>query len=434
MRAMLLVPGTGHFYCGSCLRDDALAQGLRQLGHEVDVVPLYLPLVLEREVDAAQVHMGGINVYLQQKTRLARLLPGFVADWLDRPGLLRWASRRGGMTDATDLGPITVSILRGEAGHQAHEIEKLARWVADRPRPDVVILSNALLVGAARRLRELTDAPVVVTLQGEAPFLDALPEPHRRIAWAVLRDCIAAADALVAVSQSYGATMQERLGVADHRLHVVSNGIDCDGLIAPPPRLLDRGPKTIGFLARMCRDKGLDRLVDAFLVIAQRDMAPPTRLRIAGVQLADDRALVAELEQRVAAHGLTDRVEFLPNVDRDGKLAFLRSLHVLSVPAFAGEAFGLYLLEAMAAGVPVVQPRHAAFPEIIAATGGGVLCEPDDTEALAAALERVLTDDERAQRLADCGRAAVLRDFTAARMAREVAVICESLRSPLRRT
>ena len=178
MRFLLLTPGTGHFYCGSCLRDDALGQALRALGHDVEVAPLYLPMVLERdEGRAPPVRMGGINVYLQQKSRVARLLPRFVTSLLDSPRLLRWASKRGNMTEASDLGELTVSILRGEDGRQQKELEKLVDWIRTQPRPDVVIVSNAMLTGVVRKIREAVQVPVVVTLQGEAPFLDGLAAP-----------------------------------------------------------------------------------------------------------------------------------------------------------------------------------------------------------------------------------------------------------------
>jgi len=429
MRVMLLTPGTGHFYCGSCLRDDMLGRALHKLGHEVSAMPLYLPMRLEREQLEQRVHMGGINVYLQQKTRLARYLPRFVANWLDRPGLLRWASRRGNMTNAQDLGAMTVSILRGECGRQALEIDKLIEWIATQPRPDVVIVSNAMLMGIVRRLRAALGVPIAVTLQGETPFLDMLRDVHAKAAWQALRERATEVDALIAVSQTYADEMQQRLAVRSNIVHVVHNGIDVDGLAKPASAVLPaaRQPKTIGYLARMCRDKGLDTLVDAFLLLQQRGTVAGLRLRVAGVQLNEDRAYVRELQQRIAQHNCTNDVEFLPNIDRAAKVAFLHTLSVLSVPARYQESFGLYLLEAMAASVPVVQPRHAAFPEILAATGGGVLCEPDSPAALADALESVLTNEQLASELGQRGREAVTQKFTAEHMAQKVADICERL-------
>lgn len=425
MRVMLLTPGTGHFYCGSCLRDDALSQGLRALGHDVTQVPLYLPMQLERDEPEQPVHMGGINVYLQQKSRLARLLPRFVSNWLDRPGLLRWASRRGDMTNAEGLGPMTVSILRGEDGRQAREVERLAKWIATQPRPDVVIVSNAMLVGVVRLLRESLRVPVVVTLQGETPFLDALHQRDADAAWQTLRERAAEADALIAVSETYAQEMRQRLRSQNGQVHVVHNGIDADSFArADAPA---ESPKTIGYLARMCADKGLDTLIDAFLELKQRNRIPDLRLRVAGVQLKEDRSYVEQLQQRIAAAGCERDVEFLPNIDRDQKVAFLHSLHALSVPARYQESFGLYLLEAMAAGVPVVQPRHAAFPEILEATRGGILCEPESATSLADSLESLLADDDHRNALATQGRAAVAERFTSERMARGVADICSDL-------
>lgn len=428
MRFMLLTPGTGHFFCGSCLRDDALGNGLRQLGHEVTNVPLYLPMMLERpENHPTPVHMGGINVYLQQKARMFRHLPRFVANWLDSPKLLRWVSSRSSMTDASDLGAMTVSILRGECGRQEKEVEKLVEWIGTQPRPDVVIVSNAMLAGVVRRLHDALDVPVMVTLQGEAPFLDALPPADRDAAWQTLRERAQEVDALVAVSADYRDEMQKRLRVDPDRVHVAHNGIDLSDFEgdAPPPSL--RTPQTVGYLARMCRDKGLDTLVEAFVRLKADERFAQLRLRVAGVQLAEDRAYVDELRERLSKAGCLDDAEFLPNIDRAQKVAFLHSLTAMSVPARYGESFGLYLLEAMAAGVPVVQPRHAAFPEVLEATGGGLLCEPEDPVSLADGLAQLLSDPAGADQLGAAGRDAVRNRFAAEHMASNVARICESL-------
>lgn len=425
MRVMLLTPGTGHFYCGSCLRDDALGQALQAIGHDVTAVPLYLPMQLEREQQELPVHMGGINVYLQQKTRLARYLPRFLCKWLDRPSLLRWASRRGNMTDAKGLGPMTVSILRGECGRQALEVDKLMRWIATQPKPDVVIVSNAMLVGIVRRLRESLGVPILVTLQGETPFLDALSQVDADAAWQALRERAAEADALIAVSETYGTEMRDRLGATTDKLHVVHNGIDAASFA--PTGTASPHPKTIGYLARMCQEKGLDTLIDAFLILKQRGTVKGLRLRVAGVQLAEDQSYVRELQQRIVTSGFASDAEFLPNIDRAAKVAFLHTLSTLSVPARYQESFGLYLLEAMAAGVPVVQPRHAAFPEIIEATQGGVLCEPNNPEALANALESVLLNEDLATTLGTQGRQSVATKFSANQMAQKVADICHRL-------
>lgn len=436
MRIFQLTPGTGHFYCGSCLRDGALVRALRARGNDALAVPLYLPFVLEEEGGSGNgsepsVHMGGINMYLQQKLPLLGHMPRFLADQLDRPGLLRWASARGGMTDSADLGPMTVSMLHGESGRQARELDKLVEWMAEQPPPDVISLSNVMLAGMVRRLKQAFDVPVVSSLQGEASFLDGLPSPHRDEAWNALRERAADVDAFVAVSAWYGDQMRARLGIAPERMHVVHNGIDARELAATP--WSPPAVPTIGFLARLCREKGLPTLVEAFLRLKRDGAFPGLRLRACGAMLAADEPLVAELSRRVAHAGHGDDFDVLPNVDRPDKLRFLRSLSVFSVPATYGESFGLYLLEALAAGVPLVQPRHGAFPELLEATGGGLSCEPDDPADLASVLARLLADGPAARELSERGRRAVLERFTEERMALGVETVCAAARDGRRR-
>ena len=424
MRVMLLVPGTGHFYCGSCLRDDWLAKGLTRRGHDVEVVPLYLPLVREEAPTSERVHMGGINMYLQQKLPVASYLPGFMADWLDSPGLLRWASRRGNMTDAPDLGAMTVSMLEGEHGRQSKELDKLVRWIAGQPRPDVIVLSNAMLTGVADKLAAAIGVPILCSLQGEAPFLDGLSDDWTDKAWAALRRSSRSVRHFIAVSGWYGDLMADRLGLDAERMSVIPNGIDIEGIPDAPPPLAARVPRTIGYLARLCADKGADALVDAFIELKSEEAHSDLRLRLAGVVLKEDRALVNALRARVTAAGFGDCLDVMPNVTRDEKLAFLQTLSVLSVPALYGESFGLYVLEALACGVPVVQPDIAAFSYLIESTGGGALVRPGDVGALAAGLRAMLEDEDGAQRMALAGRAAVLDAFTSDRMARDFEDVC----------
>ncbi|MFG0318616.1 MAG: glycosyltransferase family 4 protein [Planctomycetota bacterium JB042] len=325
------------------------------------------------------------------------------------------------MTDPHDLGAVTVSMLLGLDGPIRAEVEALAASLAAGPRPDVVLLSNAMLVGVARGLGERLGAPVACTLQGEEPFLDALPAPHREAAWDALRTHARDVRRFLAVSAAYGAAMADRLALSSDRLRVVWNGIDVDDLA--PAETAPAAP-TIGYLARMSREKGLETLVDAFLRIEE---PADVRLRIAGVRLAGDVPFVDSLLRRVEAAGRGDRVDVRPNVSREEKARFLRSLSVLSVPATVGESFGLYLLEAWACGVPVVQPRHAAFPELVEATGGGVLCAPDDPADLAAALSRLLSDEPERARLGAAGREAVLDRFTSDAMAARVEEALDAL-------
>ncbi|MDP6741319.1 MAG: glycosyltransferase family 4 protein [Planctomycetota bacterium] len=428
MRISLLIPGTGHFHCGSCLRDEALALGLTREGHEVNVTPLYLPLVLEQESrpeNQAPVRLGGINMYLQQKLSWAGSLPGFLRDLLDRPGLLRWASRRGNMTDSPDLGPLTLATLRGEAGPLNSLIEQLVSGLAGDKRPDVVMLSNAMLVGLVRGLKAgLPGVRVICTLQGEEPFLDRLPQPYRDQAWAELRSRCADVERFIAVSHWYGARMAGRLDLGSDQMKVVTNGIEVEELGA----LERRSPAvpTVGFMARLCEDKGVHTLVAAFESLVASGEHPDLRLKLGGALQPEDRGPLAKLRRHLAKTGLSERVDIHPNVTRSEKSAFLASLSVLSVPATYGESFGLYVLEALAAGVPVVQPDHGGLTELVRDTQGGLLYDPEDPAALANTLGSFLRDDEALTQAGERGRAAVLGRYTASRMSTEVGHVCAS--------
>ncbi len=414
MRLVHLTAGTGSFFCGTCLRDHALVKALRRLGHDALMVPLYLPLVLDDSGRRGEspLFFGGINVYLQQKSAFFRRTPQWFDKLLDSPALLRQAGRRAGMTNPRELGEMTLSMIKGEFGHQAKELDKLVAWLIEQ-KPDVVCLSNSLLIGVARRVREELRVPIVCSLQGEDAFLDSLPEPYRERCWQLVRERAADVDRFVAPSRYYNALMQERLRLVPEKIVVIYNGIDLDGF-APattPPEF-----PTVGFLARMCPDKGLDTLVEAFIKLAPR--VPHARLKIGGTQTDADRAFVNDLTDKLGQAGIANAVKFLPNLSHAEKQQFLRGLTVLSVPTRSGEAFGLFVIESLASGVPVAQPSSGAFPELIELTGGGVLYAQGDAGSLADALEKLLLDPVRAAEAGRCGREIVNARFTSDAMAR----------------
>ncbi len=423
MKIVSLTPGTGSFHCGSCLRDEALVRALRAMGHDATMVPMYLPLVLDDPAGGPTepVRFGGINVYLQQKSAFFRYMPRWIDRIFDSNWMLRLAAKRAGMTRPAELYDLTISMLFGEEGRQRKEIDKLIDHLEAHDRPDVVCLSNALLVGLARRIRQRLGVPVICTLQGEDSFLDSLPHPHSARAWAVLAERAADVDMFIAISQYFRNLMQKRLALPDGRVQVVYNGINTEGFTpaAEPPAV-----PTIGYLARMNYAKGLHALVDAFILLRRSGELNDVRLKVAGAMTPADEAYLRRIQQKLTEFELSDAVEFLPNITREEKLAFLRSISVLSVPASYGEAFGLYLLEAMAAGVPVVQPRSGAFPELLEATGGGILVDADDPQALAEGIESLLKDPQRARTLGRRGREAVLSEFSAERMAENFLEVC----------
>jgi glycosyltransferase involved in cell wall biosynthesis len=427
MHLVQITPGTGGMYCGNCFRDNALVAEWRRLGHDTLMVPLYLPLTLDETNQAGDVPVffGGINVFLQQQSALFRRAPDWLRRWLDSPTLLRWAAGRAAKTRAADVGELTLSMLRGEEGNQARELEHLVTWLRSQKAPDIICLSNALLIGLARQLKQQLGSRIVCNLQGEDSFLDSMPSPHRERAWQTLAQRAADVDMFIAPSRYFADLMTTRLGLQPDRVRVVHNGISLDGFHTPQPAR--PGTPTLGYFARMCPEKGLDTLVDAFLLLKQKHPGRPLKLRVGGGCGPADRPFVQHLQQKLRDAGFLPDAEFLPNLDRLDKLAFLHSLSVFSVPATYGEAFGLYLIEALAAGIPVVQPRAAAFPEVIHATGGGLLCEPNNPASLADAIGSLLDDPDRAHALGNAGRQVVHSDFSAARMADNLLAAFEPL-------
>jgi glycosyltransferase involved in cell wall biosynthesis len=437
MNIVQITPGAGAMYCGNCFRDNTLVKALRQLGHSVQLVPIYLPLTLEEEDQSAgtPLFFNGINVYLEQKSALFRSAPDWFHNLLSSPRLLKWAAGRAAKTRAADLGELTLSMLVGEEGNQARELEDLIRWLKKQPKPDVICLSNVLLVGQVRSLKAELGAPVVCTLQGEDYFLDGLPESHRALCWKILADRATDVDLFIAPSRYFAGVMQDRLGLSADRIRVVYNGISLDGYSAEGRGSSDansarnarsstldtrHSSPILGYFARMCREKGLDTLVEAYILLRQSNesILKSLRLRIGGSCGPADQTFVESLRKRLEAAGVLDSVEFCPNLDRTKKLEFLHSLSLFSVPARYGEAFGLYLIEAMAAGVPVVQPRAASFSELIDATGGGLLFDAEDACALAGGLKELLLNADKARAFGEAGRRCVVGQFSAEVMAR----------------
>ena len=428
MRIVQITPGSGdNFYCENCLRDAALVKAMRKLGHDVLMVPLYLPLQIDKteQLTNAPLFFGGINVYLQQKFSLFRRTPRWIDRWLDSRRLLEWAGRKAGMTSAQDLGDATISMLQGEDGRQVKELDRLVDWLCtETERADVVCLSNILLAGLVHRIKERLGVPVVCLLQDEDGFLDGLTSPHAERAWGIVRERARHIDAFLAVSDYFGAVMRDRLAVSGERVHVARMGVDVNGYT---PSDAAPAQPTIGYLSRMCPSHGLDTLVDAFILLKKRKGLESAKLRISGGRSAADEPFIERLEAKLTAAGVRGDVEFLRAFDGSDKHEFLRSLSVLSVPEPQPVAYGLYVLEALAMGVPVVEPAIGCFPETIALTGGGVLYEPNTAERLAETLEPLLRDPRAAKQLGAHGRARLHEAFEIERTATELVRIYERI-------
>lgn len=419
MNIVQITPGAGGMYCGNCFRDNALVGELRRLGHNVTMIPLYLPMTVD-ETDHSTgmpIFFGGISVYLEQEYPWFARAPVWLRRLLASPWLLKLVAGRAASTRASELGAMTLSMLDGEQGKQAKELDELVDWLVEHEPPDVIFLSNALLIGFARKLRQRLKAKVVCMLQGEDHFLDALPEPYRSKTWRAIAERTKDVDLLIAPSRYFGDLMAQRLGLPEGRVKVVHNGIDPSQFEVAP--VSQREP-VIGYFARMCPEKGLHILVDAFILLRQRGRVQGVKLKIGGGLGPSDVKYVETLKARLIKAGLIDAVDFHPNLDRKSKSRFFSNLSVFSVPATYSEAFGLYVIEAWAAGVPTVLPDHSAFPELTAVSGGGLICRPEDPASLAEALESVLSSPQSQRTLADAARRASMDGFHQQVMARRM--------------
>jgi glycosyltransferase involved in cell wall biosynthesis len=387
MRILSITAGAAGMYCGSCTRDNALAREMMARGHDVTLVPVYTPTRPdEPNVSRPRVLFGGISVYLQQHASLFRRTPRLLDRLWDSPRVIRAFASRAISTDARMLGDLTISMLQGEQGVLRKEFDKLVDWIRDEPLPDVINLPNTLLIALAAPLKRTFNRPVCCTMQGEELFLDGLVPPYREQALALIRQQVPVIDRFIAVGEYCAAFMSQYVDIPSERISVVPLGISLDGYA---DRSKVRGqrsnadPFTVGYFARIAPEKGLHMLADAYVRLRRRTGRTPIRLEAAGYLGRADRPYLDAVRRTLEHADLAHEFSYRGELDREGKVAFLRGLDVLSVPATYDEPKGMFLLEAMAAGVPVVQPRRGGFTEIVDRTGGGLLVERDDPGALA---------------------------------------------------
>jgi glycosyltransferase involved in cell wall biosynthesis len=425
MRIAFITSGAAGMYCGSCMRDNTLVSALRRLGHDALLIPTYTPIRTdEDDLSEGRVFFGGINVYLEQKTWFFRHTPWLLDRLLNFNWLLRSVSRFAVRTRYSTLGKLTVSMLRGEHGNQRKEVAKLTGHLVEDVKPDVVILSNALLSGAVPAILRALGVPILVTLQGDDIFLEALLKIDRSTCIDLIRGNDAAVAGYICTSRYYADFMAGYLGIDRSKMHVVYPGINLAGHGGERPPRHEPVP-TIGYFARICPEKGFHNLVDAFIHLRQTPGAPPCRLLASGWLGENQRPFVEQQLKKLQAAGFANAFQYVESPTHQDKVRFLQSIDLLSVPTTYHEPKGLYVLEAWANAIPVVQPRHGSFPELIEATGGGLLVAPGDPAALAAAWRQLLGDNEYRERAGRAGEAAVRERFSAEAMARETIALLE---------
>jgi len=411
MKVVNIVPGFGGtFYCGNCLRDSAYVKSLKASGHEAITLPLYLPLTSKDFTPESDIPVfyGAVNIYLKQNFRLMRNMPGWMKRFFNSPSILKFAAKKSGSTRATGLEDMTISMLKGSEGFQKEELEELIYFLKHHEKPDVVHLSNALLLGLAKRIKEELKIPVVCSLQDEDVWVDVMDEPYRSLIWKLMGEKALDTDALIAVSDFFANVMKQKMSIPNDKLHVVHIGVNPSKYSVKSPNL---DVPTIGYLSRMNAENGFEVLVDAFIKLKENPTFSNARLRVTGGKTGDDEKFIRRQVDKLKKKGHQNDIEFVEDFRTEALGDFFEGLTLLSVPVLEGEAFGLYQLESLASGIPIVQPALGAFPEVVGVTNGGVIYQPNTPDALAKKFAEVLSNPDLVMQMSRNGRKAVEEKF-----------------------
>lgn len=393
-------------YCGACARDAALIGGLERRGHDVQVVQLYTPMRVDAE-DAfvgSPIYIGGITVFLEQLCPVLRWLPTWLPRPLDNPALLRLAGKFAVSTDASTLGPMTISMLQGINGRQRSEVRKLLSYLQSIPRPDIIAISNSLLSGLAPAIKETMHVPVVCGLMGEESFVEGLPAQFQAAAISLIKANAKDIDLFVAPGQGYAASMSEYLAIPSDRIALAPPGVRGPFVEGKAGKSME--PFIVGYLSSIRRSKGLDLLVRAVQLLVEqgRDI----ELHVAG------KALNASYWQGVRSDAarLGERFRYYGEVSPSEKRGYLEACNAFCVPSRIAESRGMAVLEAMAAGLPVLVPDRGIYPELIEVTNGGLLFVHEDASAIAAAIAQLMDNPEEAKMLGNAATNGVAQHYS----------------------
>jgi glycosyltransferase involved in cell wall biosynthesis len=426
MNIIQIIPGSGgSFYCGNCLRDSKFVDSLRTQGHKVVKVPMYLPLFSdEHDITDIPVFYGAISIYLKQLYPIFRKAPAWFDRLLNSKPLMKMAAGMAGSTNAKGLEEMTVSMLLGEEGKQKEELDKMVDWIAEHCKPDIIHLSNALLLGLARRMKVKLNVPVVCSLQDEDVWVDIMKPSFREKVWKLMGEKATDVDAFIAVSDYYAKAAQKWMNLPEEKIHTVHLGVDLtDYPFYPSP---DK-KREIGYISRMNSENGLDILINAFILLKKEKKYDDVHLHVTGGSTGEDANFIKEQKKKLEELGIRPFAHFWEGFEMQHRKHFLKRMQLISVPVRNGEAFGIYLSEAMASGIPVVQPALGAFPEIVNKAGGGVIYQPNTPEALAKALKELLDNPKKIEKLSLEARASVENHFDINKQAEKLVQVYEGL-------
>lgn len=430
MRIAYIVPGSGGtFYCENCFRDMMTIHGLRKAGHDVIMVPLYLPMIEDYHDKGlrAPIFFGAINIYLKQLFPFYRKVPRWAEKVFDSPFLLHLAAKQSGSTSAENLEEMTISMLQGEKGNQADELETLINWLILTGKPDVVHLSNALLLGLAGRIKERLKVPVVCSLQDEHTWIDAMDDPYPARIWEIIAQKAAYVETFISVSEYYRSLIIDRTGISDSKMRVIYIGVNPDDYSTALNSTSAADDIVIGYLGRITEVLGITKLVDAFIELKKKPSYKKARLSVTGGKTGEDKKNIALLKTKLKEHRILQDVTFFPKFDLANRAAFFASLTLLAVPAQEDLTCGLASIEAQAAGIPVVAPALGALGEVIEKTGGGLLYNPTVETGLTQTLDLALGNREKLKQMSQDGKEGINRLFHRERFSNELADVYSKL-------
>jgi glycosyltransferase involved in cell wall biosynthesis len=427
MNIIQIIPGSGgSFYCGNCLRDSKYVDALRKQGHQVVKIPMYLPLFSdEHDITDIPIFYGAISTYLKQVYPIFRKMPDWMEKLLDSKPMMKMAASMAGSTRAKGLEDMTISMLLGEQGEQKEELDKMVNWIAEHCKPDIIHISNALLLGLARRLKEKTGVPVLCSLQDEDVWVDAMHPQFQQKIWDLMHERAEDVDALVAVSNFFAETMKKLMNLPAEKLHTFYLGVDADDYHFIPVK---EKPRNIGYISRMCHENGFDIVVDAIIELKKKPGFEDVKLVATGGSTGDDAKYIKEQKRKIRNNNLDDSFEIIDEFEGEARHDFFKKVSLISVPVRIGEAFGMYLLESMASGVPVVQPALGAFPEIVGLSGGGVTYMPNSPEKLSETWAELLSNPEKMDKLSRDGYEGTKKKFNIHNHAAEIIGLYNKLR------
>jgi glycosyltransferase involved in cell wall biosynthesis len=420
MKIIYIASGAANMFCGSCMHDNALAAGMKAVGEDVSLFPLYTPMRLDEEsVGEQQIFYGGIKAYLLQKYPRPFLGRDFLFRVAGSQALLRLMPRFdiGSAVDPVANAELTISMLKGEDGNQRELLQELVEWIKSTYEPDVIHVTNALLIGVVREFKRSLQVPVTCGLHGEDIFLQGMPQSYQAEALSIIRERARDVDRFLAISSYYSEMFSKWAGLDRSKIDVVHPGIALNDYREMPVESTASRPLTIGYLARFVPEKGLHLLVDAFIRLWRSREFPDLQLVAGGYVSRAYKTYMDGIRKKISDNKLEDRIKLLGTLERADKLNFFQQIDAFSVPAPYREPKGISILEALASGVPVVQPDHGAYPEWVNATQGGLLHRPNDPVDLAEKLATLLRDTNLRKRLGQQGRQGIFAKFSSERMA-----------------